>query len=385
TKMITSAYIHIPFCEHICHYCDFTKFFYDESSASEYIRALKREIETAIDGKNTPIETIFIGGGTPTALNMKQLQALLDIIDDTFDVTNCNEYTIEANPGDFQEDKIKLLKSYGVNRVSLGVQVFDDAMLKSLGRAHQIIDVYTTINQLKKHGFTNISIDLIYALPNRTVDGFLQTVDEALSFGLPHYSSYSLQIEPQTIFYNRYRRGKLHRPQQEEEVKMYETLQRKMAENGKLQYEISNFDHPGYESKHNLTYWNNEFDYGVGAGAHGYLPGKRYGNIRPLPHYIKKSMTDGRPVLHEADIGLQEKLEEEFFLGLRKRTGIHKGAFKKKFGFPYEKVYKQTVEKLVQQGWLMEDEHSLRLTEQGVLFGNNVFAQFLLDDNDLKH
>lgn len=383
--MITSAYIHIPFCEHICHYCDFTKFFYNEASATAYIRALKREIQTKIQHKNTPIETIFIGGGTPTSLNVKQLQNLLEIIDKTFDVANCEEYTIEANPGDFAEDKIKLLKNYGVNRVSLGVQVFDDAMLDSLGRAHRVKDVYTTINQLKKHGFSNISIDLIYALPNQTVNGFRQTVSEALSFDLPHYSSYSLQIEPKTIFYNRYRKGQLHRPQQEEEVKMYAILKQMMTENGKEQYEISNFAQRGYESKHNLTYWNNEYYYGFGAGAHGYIRGTRYGNIRPLPQYIEKAMTDGNPVLTEVDIGLKERIEEQFFLGLRKRKGVHKAKFKQKFGFSHDEVYQRPIEDLMKKGWLTEDEEFLRLTDQGVLFGNDVFAQFLLDDEDLKH
>src|SRR5690606_6371009 len=166
--MIPSVYIHIPFCHHICHYCDFTKFFYNEQMATDYLEALSNEINTQVDGEKNPVKTIFIGGGTPTALNHKQLKTLLELISDKFDVSNCEEYTIEANPGDFDEEKAKLLKDYGVNRVSLGVQVFDNEMLKELGRAHRIEDVYKTVELLKQHDLTNISLDLIYSLPNQS-------------------------------------------------------------------------------------------------------------------------------------------------------------------------------------------------------------------------
>ncbi len=170
--MIQSAYIHIPFCHHICHYCDFTKFFYNETLATDYLQALKKEIQTKVPGRDNEVKTIFIGGGTPTALNISQLQMLLEIIHHTFDVESCEEFSIEANPGDFDKEKIKLLKEYGVNRVSLGVQVFDNEMLKSLGRAHQVKDVYRTVSDLQQDDFTNISIDLIYALPHQTAEHF---------------------------------------------------------------------------------------------------------------------------------------------------------------------------------------------------------------------
>src|SRR5699024_1804719 len=382
--MIQSVYIHIPFCQQIFHYCYFTKFFYNEKEATEYIADLKNEINTNVFGRKNKVKTIFIGGGTPTALNMSQLRSLMEIIDEKFDVSHCDEFTIEANPGEFAEEKMRLLKSFGVNRVSLGVQVFDDHMLKELGRSHQVKDVYKTIDRLKQNGFTNISIDLIYALPHQTLDHFEQTLQEALAFDLPHYSAYALQIEPKTIFYQRYKKGKLHRPPEEEEVAMYADLKR--AKNNKRikQYEISNFAWPGYESKHNLTYWNNEYYYGFGAGAHGYLPGRRTGNIRPLPHYIKKAMADGKPILHTTNITLKEQIEEELFLGLRKISGINKKMFEKKFGFPLDTIYGATIEKLVQKEWLVEDEEAIYLTEQGILFGNNVFAQFLLDDADIE-
>ncbi|HEY4602689.1 MAG TPA: radical SAM family heme chaperone HemW [Cerasibacillus sp.] len=383
--MIQSVYIHIPFCHHICHYCDFTKIFYNESMATQYIEALGKEMATILPGTKNKVRTIFIGGGTPTALNITQLKKLLDLIHEFFDVASCEEFTIEANPGDFDEEKIKLLKHFGVNRVSLGVQVFDNQLLKDIGRAHQVKDVYRTINDLRKNGFENISIDLIYALPHQTVSNFTETVKKALSFHLPHYSAYSLQVEPQTIFYNRYRKGKLHRPEQEEEVEMYALLRQLMTSHGLNQYEISNFAKPSYESKHNLTYWNNDYYYGFGAGASAYLPGKRTMNIRAIPSYINQANQDGYPIMKVDSIGLKEKVEEEFFLGLRKRTGINKKQFNKKFGFPYDRIYQKQVKDLIDKNWLVEDKNHLRLTEDGLLFGNDVFAHFLLDESDLNH
>ncbi|WP_099158558.1 radical SAM family heme chaperone HemW [Virgibacillus ndiopensis] len=383
--MVQSVYIHIPFCQQICHYCDFTKFFYNEKLADEYVEALKNEINVNVSGKNNKVKTIFIGGGTPTALTFKQLRSILETIMDKFDIENCDEYTIEANPGDFDTDKIKLLKSYGINRISLGVQVFDDKMLEEIGRLHKVKDVYTTINHLQQYGLSNISIDLIYALPNQTVENFKQTLDEAIQFDLPHYSTYALQIEPKTVFYNKFKKGKLHRPPQEDEVEMYELLRNTMRKNGIEQYEISNFAKPGYESKHNLTYWNNDYYYGFGAGAHGYLPGKRTGNIRPLPAYVKQAMEDGKPILTTDQISLKENIEEELFLGLRKLSGINRNNFEHKFGFKFDSLYSESISCLVQKGWLINDTEAIHLSDQGILFGNEVFEQFLLDDKDLNH
>lgn len=377
---IQSAYIHIPFCQQICHYCDFTKFFYNEKLADEYIEALKNEININAPGKNNEIKTIFIGGGTPTALNAAQLKTLLAFISEKFDVAGCEEYTIEANPGDFDEEKVKLLHDYGVNRVSLGVQVFDDHMLEELGRIHKVSDVYKTVDLLQQYRFTNISTDLIYALPKQTVDHFRKSLDEALTLNLPHLSTYSLQIEPKTVFYQRHKKGKLHRPKPEEEVEMYYILLEETQRHGLQQYEISNFAKPGFASKHNLTYWSNEYYYGFGAGAYGYLPGKRVGNLRPLPAYTKQAMKDGRPILHTDEIGLREQIEEELFLGLRRMRGVNKSAFHKKFGFPMDKYYRQAIDELTDKGWLKENNTDIYLTDEGKLLANEVFERFLLDD-----
>jgi oxygen-independent coproporphyrinogen-3 oxidase len=381
--MINSAYIHIPFCQQICHYCDFTKFFYNEKLATDYIEALTNEINVNVPGQYNKVKTIYIGGGTPTALNIDQLYSLMTVINRKFDVTNCEEFTIEANPGDFDKEKAKLLKDFGVNRISLGVQVFDNQMLKELGRLHKVSDVYQTIDQLHQQNLSNISLDLIYALPNQTVEQFQTSLDEAVSFQLPHYSTYALQIEPKTVFYQRHKKGKLSRPPEEEEVEMYQILNDTMMNNGILQYEISNFAKPGFESKHNLTYWSNEYYYGLGAGASGYLPGKRFINLRPLPAYTKQAMANGKPVLHVDEIGLKEQIEEEMFLGLRKMEGINKAKFENRYGFPIHALYNRSIIGLVQEGLLTESEQIIQLTDKGKLLANDVFEKFLLEDSDL--
>ncbi|PXW91612.1 anaerobic coproporphyrinogen III oxidase [Streptohalobacillus salinus] len=383
--MITSAYIHIPFCEKICYYCDFTKFFYEEKMADDYLEALANEMNYYLSDKRQSMRTIYVGGGTPTALNIEQLNRLLEMIDAHFDVDNVEEYTFEANPGDLNEEKIIALKSHGVNRISMGVQVFDDAHLEMLGRLHRVKDVDKNIADLKKHGLTNISIDLMYGLPEQTLEGFKYSLEKALSYDLPHYSSYALQIEPKTIFYQRHMKGKLHKAPEELEAQMFEVLIAEMKKHGKQQYEISNFAKQGFESKHNLTYWDNAHYYGFGAGASGYLPGIRTINLRPFPAYLKEANRSGKPVLHEEIIGKKEAIEEHLFLGLRKRSGVSRETFKKHYGFDYYQLYQQEINDLCDKGWLEEFRDGIRMTEHGQLFGNSVFQQFLLpEDLDLN-
>ncbi|KGX93568.1 coproporphyrinogen III oxidase [Pontibacillus halophilus JSM 076056 = DSM 19796] len=382
--MVSSVYIHIPFCQQICHYCDFTKFFYNEELANQYVEALENEIVTEVGRNKQAVRTIFVGGGTPTALSYKQLEHVLKTIEASFDVHNCLEYTFEANPGEFDEDKLALLMSYGVNRISLGVQVFDDEKLEEIGRLHRVKDVYESIRMFEKHGMTNVSIDLMYGLPGQTFEGFKKTLDEALALNLPHYSAYSLQIEPKTVFYQRYKKGKLHKPVEEVEADMFELLLNETEKSGVHQYEISNFAKPGYESQHNLTYWNNDYYYGFGSGAHAYLPGKRTVNIRPLPRYVKEANESGRPILHEEVIGKRETMEEQMFLGLRKVNGVSKSLFVHRFGIEIETLYKDELQYLKQKGWLEEDEDYVRLTRQGRIFGNEVFQEFLIEDEKLE-
>lgn len=253
-----SAYIHIPFCEHICYYCDFNKVFLEGQPVDEYIEALLKEARLAL--RQNPVEkmeTLYVGGGTPTSLTASQLERLLSGLREILPYNN-GEFTVEANPGDLNADKLDVMKNYGVNRLSMGVQTFDDRLLKKIGRKHTAQDVYDTIRLLEEKDFSNVTIDLIYALPGQSLESFRDTVTRALALDLPHYALYSLILENQTMFMNWVRRGKMHLPEQELEAQMYAETIDAMEKAGRKQYEISNFAKPGFESQHNLVYWNNQ-------------------------------------------------------------------------------------------------------------------------------
>lgn len=377
--MIQSAYIHIPFCEHICHYCDFNKVFLQGQPVDEYLKMMKKEMQLQV--KTYPsapeLETIFVGGGTPTSLNETQLQYLCDSISETFTLKKDGEYTFEANPGELSREKLEILYHSGVNRLSFGVQSFTDDLLKRIGRTHRAADVYETIEKAQSVGFTNISIDLIYGLPGQTIEDFTDTLDKALALDLPHYSSYSLIVEPKTVFYNLMQKGKLHLPPQDTEANMYEKLMETMEKHNLHQYEISNFARTGFESRHNLTYWNNEEYYGIGAGAHGYTGGKRIANHGPVKKYMNPLQADELPVLETHVVPLNEKMEEEMFLGLRKTAGVSMQHFKDKFFVEMTEVFAKPIEEQTRHGLLVQENDFIRLTEKGKLLGNEVFQAFL--------
>lgn len=378
-KLIQSAYIHIPFCEHICHYCDFNKVFLQGQPVDEYLKMMKKEMQLQV--KTYPsapeLETIFVGGGTPTSLNETQLQYLCDSISETFTLKKDGEYTFEANPGELSREKLEILYHSGVNRLSFGVQSFTDDLLKRIGRTHRAADVYETIEKAQSVGFTNISIDLIYGLPGQTIEDFTDTLDKALALDLPHYSSYSLIVEPKTVFYNLMQKGKLHLPPQDTEANMYEKLMETMEKHNLHQYEISNFARTGFESRHNLTYWNNEEYYGIGAGAHGYTGGKRIANHGPVKKYMNPLQADELPVLETHVVPLNEKMEEEMFLGLRKTAGVSMQHFKDKFFVEMTEVFAKPIEEQTRHGLLVQENDFIRLTEKGKLLGNEVFQAFL--------
>ena len=377
----TSAYIHIPFCEHICYYCDFNKVFLEGQPVDEYIQSLLKEIRLTLEQYPTAIsETIYIGGGTPTSLSAKQLDVLLTGVHRYLPTTTTKEFTVEANPGDLTEDKLEVLKSHGVNRLSMGVQTFDDRLLKKIGRKHSAQDVYDTIKLLEKKQFDNVSIDLIYALPGQTLESFRDTLNQALAFDLPHYSMYSLILENKTMFMNWIRQGRLELPSQEIETQMFAEAMEAMERTGHHQYEISNFAKKGKESMHNLVYWNNENYFGFGAGASGYLGNQRYKNVGPIQHYLKPLREDKRPIIETEELTLKNQIEEEMFLGLRKLEGISLANFKEKFKKELTEVYRDVLPVLEEEGLAIVDENRLRLTSKGLFIGNEVFEKFLIEE-----
>ena len=371
----SSAYVHIPFCTQICYYCDFSKVFIKNQPVDAYLEHLIQETRSYEIGK---LRTLYIGGGTPTALSAQQLAYLLTELPKVMDLSEVEEFTIEANPGDLDPDKIAVLKDSQVNRVSLGVQTFDNKMLKKIGRSHQEQDIYDNIRHLKQAGFDNISIDLIYALPGQTMDQVKENVAKAIDLDIPHMSLYSLILENHTVFMNRMRRGKLPLPKEELEAEMFEYIIEELEKAGFEHYEISNFSKPGFESRHNLVYWDNAEYYGLGAGASGYVDGIRYKNHGPIRHYLE-AVEEGKARITEEHLTLEEKMEEELFLGLRKKTGVSKARFEEKFGVSFDQRYGQVVASLTEQGLLVPDDKQVRMTKRGLFLGDTVAEKFILE------
>lgn len=371
----TSAYVHIPFCTQICYYCDFSKVFIKNQPVDDYLQALIREFESY---DIEQLRTLYIGGGTPTSITAQQLDYLLTNLIKHLDLSVLEEFTIEANPGDLTDDKIEVLKKSAVNRVSLGVQTFNDKQLKRIGRSHNESQIYSTIDHLKTAGFDNISIDLIYALPGQTMEDVKENVAKAIALDIPHLSLYSLILEHHTVFMNKMRRGKLNLPQEDLEVEMFEYIIAELEANGFEHYEISNFTKPGFESRHNLMYWDNAEYYGVGAGASGYLNGVRYRNRGPIQHYLK-AVSEGNARLSEEVLTKDEMMEEELFLGLRKKSGVSIAKFEEKFGVSFEEHYGQIVTELCQQGLLVLDDKVVRMTKKGLFLGDTVAERFILE------
>ena len=371
----SSAYVHIPFCTQICYYCDFSKVFIKNQPVDAYLEHLIQETRSYEIGK---LRTLYIGGGTPTALSAQQLAYLLTELHKVMDLSEVEEFTIEANPGDLDPDKIAVLKNSQVNRVSLGVQTFDNKMLKKIGRSHQEQDIYGNIRHLKQAGFDNISIDLIYALPGQTMDQVKENVAKAIDLDIPHMSLYSLILENHTVFMNRMRRGKLPLPKEELEAEMFEYIIEELEKAGFEHYEISNFSKPGFESRHNLVYWDNAEYYGLGAGASGYVDGIRYKNHGPIRHYLEAVESDKARITEE-HLTLEEKMEEELFLGLRKKTGVSKARFEEKFGVSFDQRYGQVVASLTEQGLLVPDDKQVRMTKRGLFLGDTVAEKFILE------
>ncbi|MDK7113727.1 radical SAM family heme chaperone HemW [Staphylococcus pettenkoferi] len=370
---VQSAYIHIPFCVRICTYCDFNKYFIQNQPVDEYLSCLIKEMETS---EVRQLKTLFVGGGTPTALSETQLERLLQAITSLFTIED--EFSFEANPDELTLNKVRLLKKYGVNRLSMGVQTFNPQLLELLGRTHAPEDIYQAIDNARRVGIESISLDLMYHLPQQSLDDFKESLDIALSLNIDHISSYGLILEPQTQFYNMYRKGKLKLPSEDVGEEMYTYLIERLNQTSFHQYEISNFAKKGHESGHNKVYWKNEGYYGFGAGASGYVDGERYTNVNPVNHYIKKIQAGERPVLHSTRPTIQEQMEEEMFLGLRMNKGVSIKRFEEKFDQSIDQIYGQTLNQLVSDGLIEINDGFISLTERGKVIGNEVFEAFLL-------
>jgi oxygen-independent coproporphyrinogen-3 oxidase len=377
--LANAAYLHIPFCEHICYYCDFNKYFMAGQPVDEYLKVMGTEMKESLrrfpsDG----IETIYIGGGTPTALDDRQLSLLFENVGRHLQPrAEQVEYTVEANPENLTRSKLAIMKAAGVNRLSLGVQSFDNGLLAAVGRPHSDHDIEEALLNIEVAGFDNVSIDLMFKLPGQTLDQLTATLERALSFPIKHISIYSLQVEPRTIFYNRKRKGRLPLPGEDQEADMYGKIIDLLESRGFGQYEISNFARPGYESRHNRKYWENEDYYGFGAGAHSYLDGMRRVNAGWTKKYIRLVEEGGHAFVEEHHVPRRERIGDHLFLGLRMADGISKTAFQRKFGVAIESLFGESIERLREKRLLAEKNDRIFLTRKGVFLGNEVFEAFI--------
>jgi len=303
--VISSLYVHIPFCNKICDYCDFTKLQYFHNYADKYLDVLSKEIASTV--KNKKLKTIYIGGGTPSSLSLDQLKRLLDMLAPYAKAVE--EYSFECNPDSIDIDKIKLLKKYGINRISIGVESTDDKILASINREHTFNDVKHAISLYREIGIDNINVDLILGLPNVTLKMLEKDLENILELSPKHISAYSLTVHPNTVFYI----NGINEPSSSFSRAAYDLVHKKLISKGYIHYEISNFALPGYESKHNLTYWKNEQYYAVGLGASGYEDNTRYKNTINITKYLSGN------VERENEI-VDEKSNEEYFIMLNLRT-----------------------------------------------------------------
>jgi oxygen-independent coproporphyrinogen-3 oxidase len=374
-----AVYIHIPFCATKCHYCDFTAYVVDGQPVDDYIDALAKEIEMTVkEVKPDRLESIFIGGGTPTVLTPTQMEKLLEMIQMYFpNWSPTMEYTMEANPGTTSPELLSVLRKGGVNRLSFGAQTFEQHLLRDIGRSHGVKEIAKSVEDARNAGFTNISLDLMFGLPNQTVEQMKDTLQQAVALSPDHFSCYSLKVEEGTLFYHLEEQGQLPLPEEDAEFMMYQLIRDYLLQQGYRQYEISNFSKLGRESKHNATYWKNEAYYGFGAGAHGYVKGIRHVNIKGISEYVGRIAKRERPILQQEEILVQEQMENYFILGLRLLEGVSLQQFHEQYGVPADKVFKDAIETLIKKQFVTIEGDTLRLTEQGLLFGNDVFAQFL--------
>lgn len=385
-------YIHIPFCIRKCQYCDFLSFAVGEEEKEQYVKQLLIEMKVrSAQQKDCVVDTVFLGGGTPSILNEKQIEKIMQGIFTCFHVDENAEITMEMNPKTVTEEKLKVCKENGINRISFGVQSFDDNFLKLLGRIHSAKDFYENYDMARKIGFSNINLDLMSALPGQTVSDIQKELEKAVEISPEHISFYGLIIEEGTYFYEKYGEEDKRREEGEEsaadelpgeelEREMYQCISETLKEKGYVHYEISNYGKPGYQCRHNLKYWERKEYLGIGLGAASLVNNVRYGNIREFKEYMEKDFSvDRNSMIMEKEILDKKACMEEFmFLGLRKIAGIRKNDFFQEFQKTYDEVYGKVHKALLGRELIQEVGDYVRLSEKGIDVSNYVMAEYLL-------
>lgn len=368
-------YLHIPFCRCKCRYCSFNSYPGQEQLHGRYGRALLKEIRTL--RCNQPLDSLFIGGGTPTVLETKLLVDLLESCADQFGLSETAEISIEANPESVDVTVLCDLRTAGFNRLSLGVQSFDNSELKRLGRIHSAAAAYAAVSDAFRAGFSNISIDLMYGLPGQQVDSWRRTLDRALELGPQHLSIYQLSIEEDTDFFRLAADGRLELPEEEAVLEMDDITDALCRTAGLQRYEISNFARPGYVCRHNLNYWRNEAYLACGAGAVSYLDGVRELRIMNPETYCRLVERDEEIVAEREKLARREAFKETVVMGLRLTEGVSERRLRQRFGLRLSDVYTTELDKLTAQQLISFDESRLALTGRGRRFANQVLAELV--------
>ena len=356
-----SIYIHIPFCNSICTYCDFCKIFYNKKYINDYLNNLEQEIKVRY--KSEIVNTIFIGGGTPSSLDDEELIRLMNIIE-IFKLNDNYEFTVECNIESITENKLKIMKKYGVNRISIGVESFDNSIIKLLGRNHMKKDVYNKMEIVKRY-FSNINIDLIYAAYD-DINILKSDIDCFLKLDIPHISTYSLIIEDNTML----KINGMKNIDEDIDYEMYKYIEDALEKNNYIHYEISNYAKNGYQSKHNLVYWNNEEYYGFGLSSTSYINNEKITNTKNLRNYLNGKYI-GTSISEDKEI----KMENEVMLGLRKLDGIDLDRFKDKFNVSLEDIY--NIDNLISEGYLVKEDNYIKINKKYMYISNEIIVRIL--------
>ena len=374
-------YVHIPFCKQKCMYCDFPAYQNLQDYYETYVYALVQEMDLWVsehpESKAKPIDTIYFGGGTPTELSIQQLQMIVDKIKSTFTITDDCHMTIESNPGEVDLQYLTKLVKLGFNRISFGVQTFDDKALTMLHRSHNGEKAKQAVYEAKEAGFTDINIDLIYGLPRQTLEDIQHNLHILKDLPINHISTYGLQVEVGTYLYHLVQKNLISIPSESIDEAMYDTMMEGLKNQGFERYEISNFAKDSFYSRHNLKYWHYVDYLGFGAGAHSFYEGIRRSNNRNVMPYIQAVDRYTMPTIDTETITVERAQEDFCFLALRTKWGLDEQKFEDRFGVSVHKLFGNILEDLVTKGLLEYQNGSYHLSSEGAKHGNYVFSQFI--------
>lgn len=370
-----AIYIHIPFCIKKCRYCDFHSFRYDISLFCQYKSALLKEIER-YSNQDYFIDTIYIGGGTPSIFPSEYLREIIDAVSSLGKISSYLEFTIEVNPGTVDREKLEGYKELGINRISIGVQSLIDEELKILGRIHTRDEALYSIQLAKEVGFANINVDLIYGIPGQSLESWRYTLKEVLDLNITHISIYGLMYEPGTVLYKSLIMGEITPMPEDLELEIFNLTQEILNEYNFSWYEISNYAKKGYECRHNITYWDGGDYLGLGSSAHSFIRDTRYSNTPNIEAYIRLLSNSKSPRIWIERLSPLEKAKELIILGLRMRRGVSLKEVYQKTGVDVSYLFKENIKKLVEEGLISYKDERIALTEKGRLLGNLVFEEF---------